>query len=339
MVDFVDIQYATQLASRFQRFQVKHRNPLKINFRCPICGDSKKSKTKSRGWINEISATNHLHYSCFNCGVSLSFDKFAKQMDPLLYNDYVAEKYLKKASGDIPASTDEKAKTRTPKFNRKILSGLKKVSQLRHDHPAKKYIESRKIPPDQHYRIYYSPKFMTWVNTVIPGKFSDVKKDEPRLVIPLYDTDGNVLGVSSRGFNPKGMRYITIMFQEDAPKVFGLDEVDFSKKYYVTEGAFDAMFLSNSIAMVGADAKFSALKNTENAVFVHDAERRNKEIVSRMGKLLDKGYKVCIWPVDVPDKDINAMLLKGMSNVQQIIDDNTFEGLYGQLKLKEWKQV
>lgn len=338
MVDFVDVQYATQLASRFQRFQVKHRNPLKINFRCPICGDSKKSKTKSRGWINEIQATNHLHYSCFNCGVSLSFDKFAKQMDPLLYNDYIAEKYLRKASGDI-SNADERAKTKTPKFNKKILSGLKKVSQLRHDHPAKKYIESRKIPSEQHYRIYYSPKFMTWVNTIIPNKFANTSKDEPRLVIPLFDKSGSVLGVSSRGFDPNGMRYITIMFQENAPKVFGLDKVDFNKKYYVTEGAFDAMFLSNSVAMVGADARIEALENIGNAVFVHDAERRNKEIVERMSKLLDKGYKVCIWPTNVPDKDINAMFLKGVSNVQQIIDNNTFEGLYGQLKLKEWKQV
>ena len=338
MVEYVDTHYATQLASRFPRCQIKNRSPLKINFRCPICGDSKKSTTKSRGWINEIVSTNHLHYNCFNCGVSLSFDQFAKQMDPQLYNEYRTEKYMQRVK-EGPKPSDERAKTSPPKFNKNVLAKIKKISQLKPDHPAKKYIESRKIPSNQHYRIYYAPKFMTWINTIIPNKFANTSKDEPRLVIPLFDKFGNVLGVSSRGFDPNGLRYITIMFQEDAPKVFGLDKVDFSKKYYVTEGAFDAMFLSNSVAMVGADARIEALDNIENAVFVHDAERRNKEIVARMGKLLDKGYKVCIWPVDVPEKDINAMLLKGVSNVQQIIDDNTFEGLYGQLKLKEWKQV
>lgn len=341
MVDFVDVQYATQLASRFPQTQVKHRNPLKINFRCPLCGDSKKSKTKARGWIVEVQKTNHLHYNCFNCGASLSFDKFAKQIDPQLYNDYIAERYIQKTkeSGSSEQQTvDEKAKTKKPIFNKKILSGLKKISQLKHDHPVKKYIEKRKIPPEQQYRLYYAPKFMTWVNTIIPNKFENIKKDEPRLVIPLFDRQSNVIGVSARGFDPKTLRYITIMFQ-DEPKIFGLDKVNFNKKYFVTEGALDAMFLSNSVAMVGADARLDGLEKLENAIFVHDAERRNKEIVRRMDNLLKKGFKVCIWPNNVPDKDINAMVMAGVKNIEQIILENTYEGLYGQLKLKEWKLV
>ena len=342
MVDFVDVQFATQLANRFPRSQVKHRNPLKINFRCPLCGDSQKSKSKARGWIVEIQKTNHLHYNCFNCGASLSFDKFAKQIDPQLYDDYIAERFINKAKqgSSDDKSLDEKVKTKPPVFTSKtVLSRIKKISQLKHDHPAKVYIEKRQIPAHQHYRLYYAPKFMTWINSIIPGKFEEIKKDEPRLVIPLFDKKGNVMGVSARGFNPKTLRYITIMFQQDAPKVFGLDKVDFNKPYFVTEGALDAMFLSNSVAMVGADAKIDCLENLQNAIFVHDAERRNREIVNRMDKLLRTGHKVCIWPTNVPDKDINAMHLAGVKEIEKIITDNTYEGLYGQLKLKEWKMV
>jgi transcription elongation factor Elf1 len=336
MANFVDVQYATMLAGRFQQYKVVRRNPLRINFRCPICGDSEKSKTKSRGWINEIPKTGVLWFSCFNCGASESFTKFSKMMDQNLYNDYIADRYIDK-SRDSTEAIDEKAKTEPPKFNKNPLSGIKKISQLRHDHPVKKYIEKRQIPTNQHYRLYYVFKFMAWINSLIPGKFEHIKKDEPRLIIPLIDKNGKVFGVSARSFDPKSLRYITIMF-EDRPKIFGLDKVDFNKKYFVTEGGLDAMFLSNSTAMVGADAKIEGLENLENAIFVHDAEPRNLQICNRMEKLLKQGYKVCIWPQNVPGKDINDMHLNGMKDVEKVILDNTYQGLIGQLKLSEWKK-
>ena len=43
MVDIVELQYATMLSNRLENFKVKATNPYKINFRCPVCGDSKKS--------------------------------------------------------------------------------------------------------------------------------------------------------------------------------------------------------------------------------------------------------------------------------------------------------
>ena len=58
--------------------------------------------------------------------------------------------------------------------------------------------------------------------------------------------------MSARLFDPDGLRYITIMFEE-VPKIFGLDTVNFQEKYYVVEGALDSMFLSNAVAMAGAD--------------------------------------------------------------------------------------
>jgi transcription elongation factor Elf1 len=336
MANFVDVQYATMLAGRFQQYKVKHRNPLKINFRCPICGDSQKSRTKSRGWITEMPKTGQLHYTCFNCGASESFSKFAKMMDQSLYNDYIADRYLDKTR-DKPEIIDEKAKTETPDFKKNPLSAIKKISQLKHDHPVKQYIEKRQIPTDQHYRLYYAPKFMTWINSLIPNKFENIKKDEPRLIMPLIDKDGKVFGVSARAFDPKSLRYITIMFDEK-PKIFGLDTVDFNKRYFVTEGGLDSMFLSNSVAMVGADARIEGLDHLENAIFVHDAEPRNLEICNRMEKLLKQGRKICIWPSSVPAKDINDMHLKGMKYIEKVIIENTYQGLIGQLKMKEWRK-
>lgn len=335
MTDFVDMHFVNMLAGRLARFSIKHRNPLKVNFRCPICGDSQKSKSKARGWIIEHPKSNNLYYNCFNCGVSHSFQNFLKQQDPLIYNDYIAEKFLKGDKKSV--STDDVAKTEKPIFNKKPLAGLKKISQLSHDHPVKQYIQRRQIPSNQHYRLYYAPKFMTWINTLIPGKFDGVKKDEPRLIMPLIDSSGKVFGVSARGFDPNTLRYITIMF-DSMPKLFGLDQVDFTKTYFVTEGALDSLFLSNSVAMVGADTNMNGLQNLENAIFVHDAEPRNVEICKRMEKLLQAGHRVCIWPPNMPAKDINEMYLKGVQDIETIIRKNTYSGLEGQLRLREWKK-
>jgi transcription elongation factor Elf1 len=335
MTDYVDMRYVNLLAGRLPRFSIKHRNPLKVNFRCPVCGDSKTSQKKARGWITENTKTRTLFYSCFNCGVSHSFQNFLKSQDPTLYKDYVTEKFMnKERKADEPSIPNPEK----PVFDKNPLKSIKKISQLKHDHPVKAYIESRQIPSDQHYRIYYAPKFKTWINSIIPDKFPPFTKDEPRLILPFFDETGKCFGVSARGFDPNGLRYITIMFQE-VPKIFGMETVNFDKPYFVVEGAIDSLFLNNAVAMAGADGNVYGLKNIENATFVFDAEPRNLEITKRMEKLLRKGYKVCIWPHNVPGKDINEMWLKGKRDIEKTIKENTFSGLEGQLRLTAWRKT
>lgn len=336
MVDFVDIQYAQMLAGRLEHFKIKHTNPYKINFRCPICGDSQKSRSKARGWL--LERDNKFSFYCHNCGASQGFSYFLKTVDNLLYNDYIAEKFV---ANTVSASSEspEQFKTNTPVFNKDPLKKLKKVSQLAFDHPVKRYVNKRKIPTNHHYRLYFAPKFKTWINEFVPNKFDTEKigKDEPRLVIPFLDEEGKCFGVTGRAFDPDAMRYITIMFEEKQ-KIFGLDKVNFDEPYYIVEGAIDSMFLENAIAMNGADGSTYGVKNLENAVFVLDAEPRNKQILKRMEKIIKSGYKICIWPKDLPGKDINEMYIAGI-NVERLIEDYTYKGLQAELKLAEWRKV
>jgi len=338
MIDFIDLQYAKTLASRLDQFKVRSTNPYKINFRCPVCGDSQKSRSKARGWL--LERDNKFHYFCHNCGASQSFNFFLKNIDPLAYNDYIADKYMKKTSTANTESILDKTKFEIPKFQTNPLKSIKKVSQLNWNHPVKAYIEMRRIPANHHYRLYYASKFKQWINTIIPNKFTNIEKDEPRLIMPFFDENKRVFGVSARSFDPNSnLRYITIMF-EDHPKIFGLDLVDFNRQYYVVEGAIDSFFISNSVAMAGADGNVSALKNArENAVFVFDAEPRNKEIHKRMEKIIEAGYKICIWPTNVPGKDINQMILNGLTSVESIIVENTYSGLEAKLKFIEWRKT
>jgi transcription elongation factor Elf1 len=337
MVEFVDIQFAQMLSGRLEHFKIKHTNPYKINFRCPLCGDSQKSRNKARGWL--LERDNKFSYYCHNCGASHGFNSFLKTVDPLLYNDYITEKFVANTTVTT-AEKPEQFKTQTPQFTSNPLKKLKKVSQLQPDHPIKKYVAKRKIPTQHHYRLYFAPKFKAWINEIIPDKFDPDKigKDEPRLVIPFLDEKGNVFGVSARGFDPNGIRYISIMFEE-RPKIFGLDKVNFNEPYYIVEGAIDSMFLDNAVAMAGAEGNTHGVQKPENSIFVFDAEPRNKEIHKRMERVIKSGHKICIWPSDVPGKDINEMYLNGLHDVEKIIENNTYYGLQAELKFAAWRKV
>jgi len=338
MVDYVELQYATMLSGRLERYKVKSTNPYRINFRCPICNDSQKSKYKARAWLIEDRTKGGFYFNCFNCHAPVGkLGNFLKQIDPMLYNDFIAEKYVTKAKEEPKLPTKEQFKK--PVFTSDNLKKLKKVSQLKFDHPVKQYIEQRKIPSNQHWKLYYSPKFISWVNSIIPNKFDKKIPDEPRLIIPFKDKDGKVFGVSARGFNPKGLRYITIMFDEDKPKIFGLDTVDFTKTYYIVEGAIDSLFVENSIAMAGADGNTAGLSNLENAVFVFDNEKRNNDIHKQIEKLIKAGHAICIWPTVIEQKDINDMWLNGIQNIKEIIDKNTYKGLEASLKFMSWRKT
>lgn len=346
-MNHIDLKYVGILSTRLDRFSIKAHSPYRANCRCPLCGDSQKSKSKTRGWF--LEKDNSAIYYCHNCGASMGLRKFLEIQQPALYHEYVTDSLLEKRKLKEYSTKKEDIKPldklvhKRPKFtkDKSPLLKIKKVSSLSSDHPVKKYVEKRQIPTKQHYRLYYAPKFNKWVNTMLPDKLSE-EYDEPRLVTPFIDRNGNLFGFAGRSFDPKAnLRYITIMLDEDQNKIFGLDQVDFDKKYYVTEGQIDSLFLPNAIAMAGADGNAHDLN--DNAVYVFDNEPRNKEIVMRMQKVIDRGHKIVIWSEKLQryGKDINDMVLSGLSpvDIEMILDNNTYKDLEAKLALTIWKRT
>ena len=338
---FIDSKYIGLISNRLLLFK---RRGDSYNFRCPICGDSQRDKHKTRGYL--IRKSNNTFYYCHNCNASLTFSNFLKYVDPELYNQYTQEVYIEKNGVKVQSSELDLTKIQTTRFiTDSPLKSLKRISQLDHDHPAKRYVVSRKIPPNLHYKLFFAPKFKTWVNTIIPEKFDIENGDEPRMVIPLIDKDNRCFGVQGRSFSAVGVRYITIIFDENKPKIFGMDTVDFTKKTYVLEGPIDSMFLPNAIAMIGSNGQkvISEVAGNymSNLVFVYDNEPRNKEICILMDKVIENGYNIVLWPDTVLNKDINEMIAKGGMTpleVQQIIDSNTFSGLKASLIMAKWRK-
>jgi hypothetical protein len=127
------------------------------------------------------------------------------------------------------------------------------------------------------------------------------------------------------------------MLFDDAPKIYGLDDIKKENTVYVTEGPFDSTFVSNSIALCGADGDLSKW-GINNPVWIYDNEPRNREIVSRISHTIDAGERIVIWPPGIREKDINDMVLTGL-DVQSVIESNTYSGLEAKLKFTTWKKI
>lgn len=342
-MDWIDQKYIGLLSNRLQRF--KRVNNSLFNFRCPLCGDSKKDKFKARGYIMEKPVVGTVFY-CHNCHESISFKNLIARIDSELSEQYVRERFLERNTPEQQETKEQKpdiSKIVVPQFLKgdSPLKQLKKVSQLDAEHPVKKYVQKRKIPASVHYKLFYAPKFKAWVNTIIPEKFDLESGDEPRLIIPFLDKQGNLFGFQGRSFKPDGIRYITIMIDESKPKVFGLDTVNEKGKIYVVEGPIDSMFMPNCIAMAGSSVNLASVfpdKPRDEIVVVMDNEPRNAQIVKQIDKYIDEGYSVCIWPDGIADKDINDMVLHGL-DPEMIIVQNVRSGLMAKAALSQWKRI
>lgn len=322
-MDFIDVKYINLISARFQKFK-KVKNNL-YNFRCPICGDSQKNKNKARGYLYQVK--NNTNYKCHNCGTNISFNNFLKQIDTTIHKQYIFEKFKEGKSGKNFTAEQPKFNFETPKFKSKL--NLPKASECSE---AKEYLKNRKLNPD---KFYYTDKFKTWVNS-IKHVFESTDKDEPRIIIPLF-YQNNLIGLQGRSLGPNKVKYITVMFDDDAPKIYGLDEVQKSEIVYITEGPFDSTFIRNSIALCGADGDV-AKWGINSRVWIYDNEPRNSEILNRISKCIDAGEKVVIWPSSIKEKDVNDMILSGL-NVQNVIESNTYSGLEAKLKFTTWKKI
>jgi len=303
------------------------------NFRCPYCGDSQKYQNKARGYF--FLKQSDIIFKCHNCGVGRTLGNFLKDNARDLYDEFVLERYKEGLTGKHRRAPDPIIPNSKPKF--KTGSNLPSISSLNTEHPARKYLEERRIPSDQFNRLYYADKFKTYVNTQ-KQTFDDLRNDQPRIIIPLIDGDGNWFGIQGRSLSPRSrLRYITIIFDETKPKLFGLDKLNYEKPIYIVEGPFDSLFLDNAIAMAGSDVDIRTY-NWSNYIWVYDNEPRNKQIIDRISTCIDRGDKVVIWPQNVTQKDINDMVLTG-HNVKTLIECNSYQGLQAKLKLSQWKRV
>ena len=323
-MDLIDSKYVGLISSRLQKF--KKVKPDLYNFRCPICGDSQKNKNKCRGYMYVVK--NNTNFKCHNCGASLSLNNFIKKLDTTLHRQYTLEKFKEGHTGRNFVVDEPEFIFKKPVFRKKL--DLPKATE---NFYAKEYLEERKLNPE---KFYFTDKFKEWTNTK-KQTFDSTYRDEPRIIIPMYDRDKNLIGFQGRSLTHNSVKYITVMLEDSAPKIYGLDTIDEKLPVYVVEGPFDSTFINNSVALCGSDGDLGYLEGSDT-ILVYDNEPRNREIVGRIERCIDRNQKVVIWPSNIIEKDINDMVLAG-HDVMSMIKLNTYSGLEAKLKFNTWKKI
>jgi len=324
---YVDRKYIGLISARLEKFSKRKENLY--TFRCPYCGDSKKNKNKTRGYFYQRKSD--YNFKCHNCGTSKSFTYFLKDIDSSLYDQYILERYKEGLTGRSTNTPEPKFEFKQPVFVKKTKINLPQASE---NPRSSDYLKKRKLNPT---KFFYAEKFKEFTNT-LKHTFDDVRNDHARIIIPFYNEEKQLIGFQGRSLDPWVQpKYLTVMLDEDFPKVYGLDTVNKSETVYITEGPFDSTFVQNSIAMCGSDFVLDRLRYPD-CTFVYDNEPRNKEIINRISKTIDKGDKVIIWPTSIQQKDINDMVLAGL-NIMDVLKSNTYSGLEAKIKFNNWKKI
>jgi transcription elongation factor Elf1 len=336
---YIDRKFLGLVQYRLERFSQK--KPDLYNFRCPYCLDSKKSKSKARGYI--YRKENNYFYRCHNCGAGTTFANFLKEVDPSVYKQYVLEKYAEGNNKHSPVEKPDFEELKGNAFdhfaNKPKTLSLTRVSDLPESHYARDYILNRRIPEKFWNEIYFTENFKDFMDADFPdhGK-ADLPNDD-RIVLLFTDEKGNPTVVAGRALGNSKMRYISVQVAEHDRKFFGTHRLDRTKPAFVVEGQFDSMFLDNCLAtgdshLVSAPEIYPQMDWT----LVYDNEPRNKEIARQLEDAIDKGYKVCIFPADLPYKDINDMAMAGV-DIMKLITENTAKGIPAVLKFMQWKRI
>lgn len=338
--------YAGLLSTRVLNF--KQKNQYLWNFSCDICGDISKGRQKARGFL--YRNREGLAYRCHHCGASMSIGNYLKLRHQDLYKGYVVERYQANINPKF-GHADIKQVIQTPTavsdeglIVDQVLADLTCVTKLKDTHAAVRFLEGRKIPKALWHLIYYTPHIKKYTNSLIPNKFdlNEQKTDHPRLVFPYFTEHGKVFAYSARTLGNDQPKYYTIKL-DDRERIYGLERVDYSKTIYAVEGQIDSLLLPNALAVSGSSFDMPTLQAIKtNMTIVGDNEPRSREITKILHKNIKLGYRVCMFPHSIKEKDINDMIIYGGMTTDEIvdlIDANTYQGLAAMARFHEWKLV
>jgi len=339
---WLDQQYVGTISHRLDKF--KRKGDYNYNFRCPVCGDSQTSRNKARGYL--YPNKGGLFYKCHNCQASMSLGNLIKHIDPNLYKEYCLERYKSGETGHKAHKEHgfifKPVTFASSKKDNAFKGLLTPIKKLANDHEVVEYLHSRKIPEHRYEDLCYVDdisKFKQFAD----GYEEKIVGNEPRLVLPFFDGDGDLVGLSGRAIRGEKLRYVTIRIKDNASMIFGLNRINKDETVYVTEGPIDSLFLHNAVGAGNANlTSVGEVLPKEKLILVYDNEPRNKEIVREIKTAIDGGFRVCIWPKEILEKDINDMVVKqnlSAEEIQNTINKNTFSGPEAMLQFNIWKKV
>lgn len=335
--EWLDKKYINLLSTQLQGFKWKSSDLA--NVRCPLCGDSNSNTKKKRGYFY-LKAGHYVYYCHNECG-TVSIKDLLYRLNAQLFNAYRMELLVSRGQKDPVHQTNIAVKYGTNQFL-PDLRKLQKISQLGINHPAKLYVQKRKIPTPYHSVFRWCPNFMTWTNTIKPDKFEEkiLVHDEGRILIPFFDEKNEFFAYLGRAISSNDVRYILIVLDHDKPLLYGLNTADFDKKVWAVEGPIDSIFLNNCIALAGSNFLSLTSYQKSHIVIAYDNEPRSSTTKTKIIHAVEQGFPVVIWPNWVEFKDINKMVESGWTSeyIEGLMDSNTFSGIEAKIRVEQWSR-
>jgi DNA primase len=192
----------------------------------------------------------------------------------------------------------------------------------------------------------FTQHFKQFCDALVPNHGKTIV-DDARLVIPFYDDYNELIAVSGRALETgdKTLRYVTLRTNDSQAKLmYGMDRLDKNSAIRIVEGPIDSLFVKNCIASGDANLALAADSldmPSDKITLIFDNEPRNKEILKLMQNAINLHFNVVIWPDTMQGKDINEMVMSGISldEIEKIISSNTFSGLEAKTKFVFWKKL
>lgn len=338
--NYIDEQYIKQMNMYTELFTDLGNDTY--NCRCPICGDSAKSKLKARGFFYK-SENGNWRYKCHNCAINISFYDFIEKVAPSLVDSYKFEVFTERKSyNQIFKKRNNTPKKKVVVQKKKIdVSTIKRID-MSVDNEFTQYLKGRGIPIEAAERLYYTEDIEPFVRSIesYDGKNVGIKKG---ILIPYFNSKGKLNAFQIRNVDKRSkMRYLTYDIS-DSNHIYNLNKIIPNEPVYVFEGAFDSMFCVNGVAASGSSI-FQKLKVIESVnddvVVVFDNDyKTNPTIYDLLMNVISKGYKVVLFDNQIKHyKDINEFAYKenkGVDYITAYLKSCTMEGLQAELYIAD----
>lgn len=329
---FVKLLLEKRFPDTPEKQKIDHGAEHKLNFACPVCGDSQKKVGKKRG--NLYLDTKH--YKCFNdgCMAYMSLTEFVAKMSrrfSILMPSFILEDSdvtvkAKRVDNQLVrflTSDTSKLIRITDVINR---FSLKRLDQVGEESVALQFLKKRNLD-----RI---PDF---------GDFLYTDNTDSRVYIFNFDRQsGKVLGLATRSLREDvDRKYIIksytelsqLFVQKNLEKsliedanflnnYFNILNVDFSKPILLAEGQFDSLLITNCIATSGVSKARSILNNLGSKAGVRIIFDRDKAGKTQMMTLIKQGYSVFLWNKALDSIKRNHPDHQSLIDLQQVKDIN-----------------
>lgn len=344
----LDIEYIEKYGRGIEGFTKKGNNVW--NMRCPLCGDSSKSKFKRRGYILQNKNEKFVYY-CHNCGTSISLRELFQETDNILYEEYSGKLLLegKQRYLEQKQKQEEELKIRVKSFQdylgemKKDTKYLVSLQDLPISHEAVQYLLDRKVKESEFYRVFWTTKYEEIVHKGFGEKYINRHFPNEGLVFKLTNPDTNdIVGLQFRSIDvniPKTKRFATVKLDG----IEGIFKTENKPIQFVIEGTIDGLILSGcNIGVVSTlNSNLSRMSRYDQAIFVNDNEPRNPEIVKLVHKCILKGLKTCLLPEKYQGMDINDLYISLGCDDKKLISELTkysFSGLQANLRFTTWRK-